>query len=446
MKYNRLLLFLLMPLCLPAQDSLTLSEAVQRALGHHPSLEAATARVHAAEASIAQARSGWMPHAVYSESFESGNNPVYVFGALLTQHQFTAANFDLTPLNRPGALNNFQSQLTIDQKVYDFGATRSAARAAELGRKMTEAERHRAELGVMAGVARAYHGVTLAEQGLRLAEEALKSAQADLDRAAKLRSAGLATDSDVLSVQVHLSAMAEQRASRAAELTVSRAALNDAIGAPLDEHHTLSTPLEAPKPPAGDTGELERRAVAARPEVAGAKLASDLASTQISGARSQYFPTIGLHGVLEADRQDFASKGGANWMFAASARWTLFDGNGTRAAVAEARHKKEAADATARQVDSAVRLEVRQSIATLDASRERAAATEASVAQAEESMRIIRNRYANGLATVTDLLRGETALVEAQTRRLAALYDLRVAAVQLEASTGTLKGDSDVLK
>lgn len=446
MKHNRFLPFLLMPLCLPAQDSLTLSEAVQRALDHHPSLEAATARVHAAEASIAQARSGWMPHAVYSESFQSGNNPVYVFGSLLTQHQFAAANFDLGTLNRPGALNNFQSQLSIDQKLYDFGATRSAVRAAELGRKMTEAERRRAELSVMAGVARAYHGVSLAEQGSKLAEEALKSAQADLGRASSLRKAGLATDSDVLSVQVHLSAMAEQRARSAAGLTISRAALNDAIGAPLDEPHTLATPLEAPKPLPGDADELEHRAAATRPEIAGAKLSSDLASAQISCARSQYFPVIGLHGVLEADRQNFVTKGGGNWMFAASARWTLFDGNGTRAAVAEASHKKEAADATARQVDSAVRLEVRQSIATLDASRDRVTVTDASVAQAEESMRIIRNRYSNGLANVTDLLRGETALLEAKTRRLAALYDLRVAAVQLEAATGSLKGDSDVLK
>jgi hypothetical protein len=36
--------------------------------------------------------------------------------------------------------------------------------------------------------------------------------------------------------------------------------------------------------------------------------------------------------------------------------------------------------------------------------------------------------------------------VEAKTRRLAALYDLRIAAVQLDAASGSLNGDSDVLK
>jgi outer membrane protein TolC len=93
-----------------------------------------------------------------------------------------------------------------------------------------------------------------------------------------------------------------------------------------------------------------------------------------------------------------------------------------------------------------VRLETRQAEADLQAARERVTVTEDAVAQADESLRIIRNRYSNGLATVTDLLRSETALVEAKTRRLAALYDLRIAAVQLDAASGSLNGDSDVLK
>lgn len=42
-----------------------------------------------------------MPRAAYAGSFRSGNNPVVVFGALLTQHQFSAAGFDIGSLNRP---------------------------------------------------------------------------------------------------------------------------------------------------------------------------------------------------------------------------------------------------------------------------------------------------------------------------------------------------------
>jgi len=47
---------------------------------------------------------------------------------------------------------------------------------------------------------------------------------------------------------------------------------------------------------------------------------------------------------------------------------------------------------------------------------------------------------------VTDLLRNETAVMESRTRRLAAIYDQRVAAAMLELAAGILSEDSDVLK
>ena len=446
MPIQKLILFLLSGLTLCAQAPLTLPDAVKLALTRHPSLEAASARVQAAESRIAQARAAWLPRATYTEGAQSGNNPVYVFGALLTQYQFTAANFNLGPLNRPDALSNFQSQVSVDQTVYDFGATRNAVKVAQIGKKMTEEERRRTELALIAGVARTYHGVGLAEQNLRLAEESLKSANADLERSRSLQRAGVVTDADVLSVQVHASSMSEYRARAAADLRIAHAALNEALGLPLDDEHILTTPMESPQLP-GDTGSArENQAATLRPELLSTRLSQELSAAQESAAKAQYWPVIGVHGVFEADRQNFVSKGGANWIFVASARWTLFDGNRTRASVAEARHMKAAAAAGERQMDAAVRLEVRRAEANLDASRERVTTTRDTVSQAEESLRIIRNRYSNGLATVTDLLRSETALLESKTRRLAALYDQRTAAVQLEAATGALNGDSDVLK
>jgi outer membrane protein TolC len=47
-----------------------------------------------------------------------------------------------------------------------------------------------------------------------------------------------------------------------------------------------------------------------------------------------------------------------------------------------------------------------------------------------------------GLITVTELLRSEAALAAARTRRLAAVYDHRIAAAALEHAAGTLAADS----
>lgn len=422
-----------------AQEPLTLKDAVKQALGRHPALEAASARVQASEARVGQARSGRLPRVQYMESFQSGNNPVYVFGSLLTQRQFTAANFALDPLNRPDALNNFQSQVVAEQLLYDFGGLKNGIRAAELGRQMTEQEKRAAELMLVAGVARAYHGVSLAAQALAVAEEALKTAEADQKRAETVRAAGMATDADVLSVQVHVAMMREQVIRRSADLRTGRAALNDALGLPLDAPHQLATPLTAVTGGVGG-------ATLARPELQQLKLAREAADAQALSARAGYLPQIGLRGVLEADRQNFATKGGGNWMFMASMKWNLFDGGRTKQSMAEARAMSAAAQASERQYTSAMQLEVRKAKADFEAATERIGVTEATIAQAEESLRILRNRYSNGLATMTDLLRAQTAELDAKMRRLAAIHDQRLAALDVERAAGTLNGDSDVLQ
>src|SRR5579885_1474106 len=114
------------------QDSLSLRDAVKIALKENKAVAAARQGVRAYQSRTDQARSGWLPKLNYSESFTRSNNPVFVFSSLLTQHLFTEQNFQVGPLNRPDFLNNFQSQVTVDQVLYDAGQTKHAVRAAEL--------------------------------------------------------------------------------------------------------------------------------------------------------------------------------------------------------------------------------------------------------------------------------------------------------------------------
>src|SRR5690242_20528321 len=109
---------------------------------------------------------------------------------------------------------------------------------------MSAEERRRTEMLVIVGVARAYYATVLAAESLRTADHALESAEADLKRAEAIRAAGMSTDVDVLSIRVHLAGVNEQRIQRRADLDVAKAALNDALGLPLDTAHTLSTPLQ----------------------------------------------------------------------------------------------------------------------------------------------------------------------------------------------------------
>ncbi|MCZ2155556.1 MAG: TolC family protein [Bryobacterales bacterium] len=447
---KRVLFLLLASMPLLAQNAgepatgvpLSLREAITRAIHRNPGIEASEAREKAAQSRVDAARSGYLPRVNYQEMVQRGDNPVYVFGALLTQRQFTERNFAIPSLNRPDFLNNFQSMVTVDQVVYNAGRTRNGIRGAEIGREMSQLETRSIELQLMQRVLEAYFGAKLSEASLRTAEESVRSAEADLERAEAFRTQGMTTDADVLSIRVHLAGVRQEVILRRTQLEVARAALNVSMGDPEDAVFTLTTPLIETAYEAPALAESQNAAVTTRPEARLALRGIDAARIGEKTARSGYWPEVFVRGAFEADRQQFINKGGANWFFGAGLRWNVFNGMETKAKVAESRYAVSAAEAQERQASSGIRFEVRRSWLEWKAVAERLALASASIAEAEESLRITRDRYANGLSTVTDLLRTETALLTAKTGYLAALYEQRVAAARLEAARGSLDAGS----
>ncbi len=87
---------------------------------------------------------------------------------------------------------------------------------------------------------------------------------------------------------------------------------------------------------------------------------------------------------------------------------------------------------------AAVQLQVKQAYYSLQASRDRIAATSSSVQEAEEGLRIVQKRYEGGMTTFVDVLGAESALIRARTGALQALYDNNVAESELKLAVGTL--------
>jgi len=428
-----------------AQDPMSIKDAVHRALEKNKSIEASTDAQNAAESHVAGARGGKLPKVNYSESWARSDNPIFVFSSLLTQHQFGEQNFQIGPLNRPDSLNNFQSQLTVDQPLYDAGQTKHAVRSAELSKDLIGEDGRRTRMEVIAGVIRSYLDALLSAEQLSVVNQAMRSAQADLDRAQAVRNAGMSTDVDILSIRVHLANVRERQIQRASDLDVARAALNDALGQPLDTGHTLTTALTPLQLPEGLLTEYEQSALHERPEARQVKLAASLAENHAAEARSDLFPQVGIHAAFEADRQRFYDTGGANWLVSIGLRWNLFNGGSDKARVEESKFALRKSEAEQERASSAIKLQVRRAYADLRAAGQRIEVAKASVAEAEESLRITKNRYETGMSNVTDLLRTETALWEARTRELTAIHDQRIAAASLELAAGTLNADSEVL-
>ena len=318
-------------------------------------------------------------------------------------------------------------------------------RSAQLAKDFAGEDGRHTRMEVIASVIRSYYDELLGAEQVNAASQAMRSAEADLQRAQTVRSAGMSTDVDVLSIRVHLAGVREQQIRREADLEVARAALNDALGQPLDAVHTLTTALMPVKPPEGLLADYEKNALSERPEARQVKLATSLAENRAATAHSNLLPQVGVHAAFESDRQRFYDRGGANWLISVGVRWNLFNGGSDKARIEESTFTLRQSEAEQEHAGSAIRLQVRRAYADLRAAEQRIDVAKAAVAEAEESLRITQNRYESGMSNVTDLLRTETAVLDARTRHLSAIHDQRIAAAMLEMAAGTLSADSEVL-
>jgi len=94
-----LLLIVLAPCDLArAQEALPLASAVMAAVTANPDVTVARAAVQEAEERVTQARAGFFPKIDFTQSWQRGDQPVFVFGSLLAQRQFAEADFALQQL------------------------------------------------------------------------------------------------------------------------------------------------------------------------------------------------------------------------------------------------------------------------------------------------------------------------------------------------------------
>jgi outer membrane protein TolC len=117
-------------------------------------------------------------------------------------------------------------------------------------------------------------------------------------------------------------------------------------------------------------------------------------------------------------------------------RWTLSTGGAELARLRAAGEQAAEARARAASARAAIQVDVVTAQRGLETARAREAVARAAVAQAEESQRIIRDRFEAGLAPVEEVLRASTALVEAESSRTAAAVDAITAAARLRRALG----------
>ena len=429
------LLFVAVLMTLPASaQSLSLSEAIERAKAGNPDVRAAAAAEREAAERITEARGGHLPKVDVSESWQSGNNPAFVFGSLLAQRRFTASDFALDALNRPDATDNFRAALSVEQSLFDR-AVSANLRAASIGRDMAATGRQLVDQDLTSAVTEVYGRVLIAAATARSTAAMVETARADRELAGNRREAGQVTDADVLRLDVYLARTLEQQVQATSDERIARARLNQLMGEPLSTIFSLDLTPPGIAIDITNPASLEEEAVKNRPEVALALQQEQLAAASVDAAQAAFLPQVAAQGAWELNGGSWNARS-SSWGAGVVARVNLFHGFADKARLAEARAQASRRAHEREKAETMARLDVQIAIARLEAARASEAVGRAAADRARESRRIIRDRYESGVTDVTTLLHSADDVLQAEAQQIAANVSVLTATATLQRAIG----------
>ena len=423
-----------------AQESLTLRQAIKQALRQSPEAAIVQADIQDATSAATMARTQLLPQLGFTEDISRGNDPVYAFGTRLRQRQFTQTDFALNALNLPQPIGNFSTRFSGQWMAFDSFKTQKNIRRADFLRESASSTSRSVDQQIVFRVVVAYQQVLYAQREIDVAQHEQETAAALLTSVDEHVKAGLAVESDRMSAEVNVAARKQELIAAQGDLELAWTALREAMGV-TDLKASELKPIEPHAFPRGALEEEMATAAKTRPDLTALGQAQLAQASAVGVAKSDFGPRVSAYGNWEEDRTSFGGLGGNNWVAGVQISVDILP-IGKRAQLARESAAKQKIDAQVAAMQQQLRLEVSQAHIHQKTAELSLETARAAMDQSAESLRILKNRYGAGLATITDLLRAEDAERQSQSNYWHAVYGNAMAYTELLYATGTLTPDA----
>ncbi len=354
----------------------------------------------------------------------------------------------------------FAADLVVSMPLFAGGRLISEIQAREL---LQAAARHRlarTQRELVFNVSSVFYRILAQRYVIASLEFSRDAMREHLRRVNELIEVQKAAPVDRLRIEVRLADLAEQLAKQRSLLAIQERSLTSLIGiagssqpvTPAGELRQLDA-----EPP--EVGESLARALERREDYQATRAALEAQAKRVDVARGARWPTVtlrGAYGYRWAASPTFQATGGSQEQGTPDSNSSstegdreennaslqllvdvpLFLGGRITAQISEQRALLAAAQSNLRELELQIELDVETAIQNIQSARERVLATQAAISQAEESLRIEREKYALAKGSITDVLDAQTAMLNAQTTFYNALADHNVAVDELKLSTG----------
>lgn len=337
--------------------------------------------------------------------------------------------------------NVFAGTIGFVQPVFMGGKILELYRVAKYGENLAAAQHENKTTELLLEVDEAYWRVVSLENKVKLARE-YRNLIAKLDSNVRVMiEEGVATKAEALKVRVKLNE-AEMTLTKAEDgLNLSKMALNQLCGFPLDEQYALSDATLKSE----ENVQLipVDEAISNRPEIKALTQVENIAKSNERIMLSRFMPNIGLTGNYLVSNPNvyngYKNEFGGMFNVGIVANVPLFHFGDKFHTLNAAKSQRKIAGMQLDEVKEKMQLQIKQNSYKVAESMKKKSATEKNIEQAEENLRYATEGFDAGVITSTDLLGAQTAWLSAKSENIDACIDLKLCNLYLSKSLGTLK-------
>jgi outer membrane protein len=343
----------------------------------------------------------------------------------------------------PDIPDNIVTRVGFQWPIFTSGRTDALERAADAEVSAVAAEIETARADLRFEIIRAYWAAVTARETVRVLEESAARVQAQLTDARQRFQVGLIPPNEVSSLEA-------QRSREQAQFIDASNVLQSAVidlqrligverGTVIELRDSLEPQYLAPKP--FDVTGLIEAAIQSRPERQTLSLRLGGLEARQQAVQAGNKPTVAVAGGVDYANPNpriFPRKGEwqESWDVGVNVNWNFLDFGRTKAQIAEASAAVSATRARIAELDSVISADVEQRLLDLESSGAMVRAATDAIKSAADARRIVADRFAAGVATSTDVLVAQVALLESELARTRALAAQRLAEARLERTIG----------
>jgi outer membrane protein TolC len=421
MKKYWLLVCLLLSIMIHAQQEREISEAelVDAVIGNNLSLKINEKGADVKQAQYRQSNAAFLPQIQVSHDYYRTNNPVFAFSAKLNQGVFTQADFDVAKLNDPDGISNFTTTLQVQQpllnldKLIQRKSARYAKEAQELKNQFKEDALIVKTKSVFMQLKLAYASEQVLMEAKRTAEESYKVTKDFYDN-------GYLDKSDLLKAEVRSSTVENQlEAARNGIYNIS------------DQLNFLMQSETSKKLVPRDSLQIinlfeqkeEGINVDNTTDVQAMRKKQLSYNKLYESKKFNFLPRLNAFGNIQYFDNDAFQTGNDSYFFGASLQWDLFKGYQNIGKVQETKAKADRAQLEYEEYLDDKQNKIKSVLRALNLAENKISRNKLAKEQAVESLRIIKDRYDEGLEKTADLLQAQSLAAQKRLAYLQAVYE-----------------------